>query len=266
MHPRHAAAAILVLAWCAPAQAQSGDADLAQELTNPLADLVTVPIQVNLDRRIGPANDGTKVTTNVQPVIPFKVTEKWNVISRTIVPVVYQDDIAPGAGSQFGLGDINITAFLSPREPSAGGLIWGVGPVLLLPTATDAKLGGKKWGAGPAGVGLVMRGPWTVGALANHIWSFAGDDKRQDISNTFIQPFLAYTWPSGWTASLQSEAGYNWKSETWSVPVNVALSKLVRIGALPVSLQAGVGYWAQSPDAGPEGIRFRLQANVVLPK
>ena len=248
------------------AYAQSGDADLAQQLTNPLADLISVPIQMNFDRGIGPADDGEKITTNVQPVVPFRLNEDWQLISRTIVPVVYQNDIVPGSGSQFGLGDINLSLFFSPKKPTAGGVLWGVGPVFLLPTATDAKLGSKKWGAGPAALALTMRGPWTAGALANHMWSFAGDDERQDISNTFVQPFVAYTWPSAWTVSLQSESSYNWKSRQWSVPVNVAVSKLVRVGRLPLSLQAGVGYWAQSPDAGPEGFRFRLQVSMVLPK
>lgn len=258
---------ILLLALCGSAHAQSEDAGLAQELTNPLAALVTIPIQLTFDRGVGPADDGSKVTTNVQPVIPFGGSGNWNVISRTIVPVVYQDEVAPGSGSQFGLGDINLTLFLSPKQATAGGLIWGAGPVFLLPTATDSKLGGGKWGGGPAAVGLVMSGPWTVGMLANHIWSFAGDAERKDISNTFIQPFVAYTWPNAWTASVQSEASYNWKSQAWSVPINVAVSRLVRIGGkLPVSLQVGVGYWAESTDAGPKGMRFRLQANIVLPR
>ena len=115
-------------------------------------------------------------------------------------------------------------------------------------------------------MGLHLGKEWIFGAFPQHWLSFAGNDERQDISNTFVQPFLAYTWPSGWTASLQTETGYNWKSETWSVPINIAIAKLVKFGQLPVSLQAGVGYWAESPYAGPEGIRFRLQANIVLPK
>jgi hypothetical protein len=244
----------------------SGDAELAQELSNPLADLMTIPIQMNYDRGIGPVDDGWKLQTNIQPVIPFHLNENWNLISRTIMPVIYQDDIFPGEGSQFGLGDINLSLFFSPKEPTSGGLIWGIGPVLLFPTATDSLLGAKKWGAGPTAVALTVRGPWTAGMLANHIWSYAGDSDRQDISNTFMQPFVAYTWPSAWTVSLQSESTYNWKTEKWSVPVNVAVSKLLRLGKLPVSLQAGVGYWAESPNAGPEGFRFRLQANFVLPK
>jgi len=242
------------------------DADLAQELTNPVADLVTVPIQMNYDRGIGMSDDGTKITTNIQPVIPFDIDEHWNLITRTIIPVTYQDDVFPSAGSQFGLGDINMSLFFSPKQSGADGLIWGLGPVLLLPTATDSKIGGKKWGAGAAVIGVSMQGPWTAGVLANHVWSVAGDDDRPDINNTFVQPFVAYTWPSAWTASLQSETSYNWETEQWSVPVNLALAKLVRFGKLPVSLQGGVGYWAESPDNGPEGIRFRLQANFVLPR
>jgi hypothetical protein len=245
---------------------RGGDADLAQELSNPIADLITLPIQMNFDYNIGPLDDGKKLQTNIQPVIPFTVNEDWNLITRTIVPVIYQDDIFPGAGSQFGLGDINMSLFFSPKEPTSGGVIWGVGPVLLLPTATDDLLGAEKWGAGPSMVALTMRGPWTMGVLANHIWSYAGDSNRQDISNSFVQPFVAYTWPSAWTASVQSETTYNWKTENWSVPINVALAKLVRLGRLPVSLQAGVGYWAESPAGGPEEWRFRLQANIVLPK
>jgi len=240
------------------------DAGLAQELTNPLADLVTIPIQMNFDDNIGSSDDGSKITTNIQPVIPFQVGPDLNLITRTIIPVVSQEDLFPGAGSQFGLGDINMSLFFSPRQPTSGGIVWGVGPVALLPTATNSKLGAEKWGAGPAVVVLTMRGPWTVGALANHIWSFAGDSDRQDISNTFLQPFVAYTFPSAWTVSLQTESSYNWKTEKWSVPINASVSRLVRFGRLPVSLQGGVGYWAESPASGPEGWRFRLQANLVL--
>jgi hypothetical protein len=258
--------AVAVAADDAPSPKEEDNAELAQELTNPLADLMSIPVQMNYDQDIGPAEDGWKLQTNIQPVIPFELSEDWNLISRTIMPVIYQEDLYPGAGSQFGLGDINLSLFLSPRNPTSAGLVWGAGPVLLFPSATDSLLGAEKWGAGPSGVALVLKGPWTVGALANHVWSFAGDSDRPDISNTFLQPFAAYTTPSAWTASLQSESTYNWKTEKWSVPVNVSLTKMVRLGKLPVSLQAGVGYWAESPENGPEGWRFRLQTTFVLPK
>jgi hypothetical protein len=249
-----------------PGTKQNSDAELAQQLSNPIADLITIPVQMNFDYDIGPRDDGWKWQTNIQPVIPFSMNDDWNLITRTIMPVIYQEDIFPSTGSDFGLGDINMSLFFSPKEPTSAGLIWGVGPVLLFPTATKDLLGGEKWGAGPAVVVLKMEGPWTLGILANHIWSYAGDSDRQDINNSFMQPFVAYTWPSAWTFSLQSETTYNWETEKWSVPFNIAISKLVRWGRLPVSLQDGIGYWAKSPDYGPEGYRFRLQANFVLPK
>jgi len=245
---------------------EGSDADLAQDLSNPLADLMTIPIQMNYDQNIGPEDDGWKLQTNIQPVIPFDLSRDWNLISRTILPVISQEDIFPGAGSEFGLGDTNLSLFLSPKNPASRGLIWGVGPVLLLPTATDEQLGSEKWSAGPTAVALVTPGAWTLGTLANHAWSFAGDSDRQEVNSSFIQPFASYTWPSAWTVSFQSEASYNWETEKWSVPINAALSKLVKWGKVPVSLQAGVGYWLESPDAGPDGFRFRLQANFVLPK
>lgn len=251
---------------CGPAYSQSDSADLAQQLTNPIADLITLPIQMNFDNDIGPFDEGNKIQTNMQPVIPFKMGPDWNLISRTILPVIYQDDIVPGAGSQFGLGDTSVSLFFSPTAVNQSGIIWGVGPIFVLPTATDRLLGADKWAAGPAALALTMRGPWTLGMLANHVWSFAGDSDRDDISNTFLQPFIAYTTPGAWTFSAQTESNYNWKTERWSIPVNVAAAKLVMFGRLPVSLQAGVGYWVDSPASGADGVRYRLQANIVLPR
>jgi len=252
------------------AQEPSGEgagsqAELAQDLTNPVADLLTIPIQMNYDQNIGPADDGWKLQTNIQPVVPFDLSSDWNLITRTIMPVIWQDEVVPGAGSQFGLGDITVSLFASPKKPS-NGVIWGIGPILYFPTATDELLGAQKWGAGPSAIALTMRGRWTLGALANHVWSFAGNDDRDDLNNTFVQPFLAYTTPTAWTVSFQSETTYNWETRKWSVPVNVAVAKLVMMGKLPVSLQAGVGRWLESPETAADGWRFRLQANFVLPK
>jgi hypothetical protein len=261
-----AALAVLLACGATSAQAQDSESDLAQELTNPLANIVTLPIQLNIDSGLGALDDGDKWQANVQPVVPFELNDDWNLITRTIMPVIWQDDVFPGTGSQFGLGDINLTVFFSPRQPTASGVTWGVGPVFVLPTATDSKLGSKKWSAGPAAVALKMNGPWTYGVLANHVWSFAGDSDRPDINNTFAQPFVAYTWPSAWTFSVQSETNYNWETKNWSVPVNVAMAKLVMFGKLPVSLQGGVGYWFESPAGAADDWRFRFQANFVFSK
>jgi hypothetical protein len=251
----------------APAPPAAADAEnLAKKLSNPVASLISVPLQSNFDFKIGPDDDGWRYQLNVQPVIPVSIGEDWNVIFRTITPLIYQNDIFPGAGDQFGLGDITQSLFFSPKAPSSfGGLIWGVGPVFLIPTATDDLLGGKKFGLGPTLVVLKQTGPWTVGILANHIWSVAGDDDRPDISSTFLQPFVAYTTKDAWTFTLNTESSYDWKGKQWSVPVNAQVTKLLRFGKQPVSIGAGVRYWAESPENGPEGFGGRLIMTFLFP-
>lgn len=247
------------------AHAQESSADLAKKLSNPVASLISVPFQANYDSGYGP-DDGSKYTINIQPVIPFTLNEDWNVISRTILPVVWQDDIAGPSGHQFGLGDTTQSFFFSPKQPTAGGVIWGVGPAFLLPTGTDDLLGGEKWGAGPTGVVLKQDGPWTYGMLSNHIWSFAGNDDRADISATFLQPFLSYTTKDAWTFTLNTESTYDWEAKQWSVPVNFTVAKLVKVGKQPISLGADVRYWAESPESGPDGWGARLVLTFLFPK
>ena len=253
-------ASLLTGTFLAPAVcfAQGGTAeDLAKQLANPVASLISVPLQSNLDFGIGPKDDGFRYTLNIQPVIPITLTPEWNLISRTILPIVYQSDIFPGSGDQFGLGDTTQSFFFSPAKPGPGGLIWGVGPVVLLPTATDELLGGEKWGAGPTVVALTQRGPWTFGILANHIWSFAGDDARSDVSQTFLQPFVSYTFPNGFGVIVNTETTYDWEGEQWTVPILVGVSKVLKIGAQPVSLALNGRYWVEGPDSAPDwGIRF----------
>lgn len=242
------------------------NADLAKQLSNPVAALISVPFQLNWDDNIGPADEGSKLTLNIQPVIPITINDKWNLISRTILPVVSQDDIFPGAGDQFGIGDTVQSLFFSPKAPTESGWIWGVGPVFLLPTATDDLLGGEKWGAGPTGVALKQTGPWTYGALFNHIWSFAGDSNRNDIDATFLQPFVSYTTPKAWTFVGNLESTYDWESEQWNVPANFMISKVTRIGGQLVSIQGGVRYYLESTDTGPEGWGLRAALTLLFPK
>lgn len=245
--------------------ASAQDSDLAQKLSNPVSAMISVPLQGNYDGGIGPEDDGEKFLVNIQPVIPLSLNDDWNVISRTILPIVSQSDIFPGSGGQFGLGDTLQSFFLTPKAAKPGGIIWGVGPVLLLPTATDTLLGGGKWAAGPTGVALKQAGPWTVGLLANHLFSFAGSDSRGNISSTFLQPFLSYTTKTSWTFGINSETSHDWIGNQWSVPVNVTTSKLLTLGGQPISIGGGVRYWVSSPDYGPSGFGARLSVTLLFP-
>jgi len=254
------------LAWHSTASADDDEANLAQQLANPVAALISVPFQLNYQSGIGPVDDGRQWVLNIQPVIPFSLNENWNLISRTILPVVDQRNIFPGAGSQSGIGDTVQSFFFSPKAPAAGGWIWGAGPIFLVPTGSNDLLTTDKWGIGPTGVALRQQGPWTTGVLANHIWSFAGDSDRRDISTTLLQPFVSYTTPTAWTFNVQTESTYDWEESNWQVPLRVNVSRIVRLGILPVSMGGGVGYWLQTLDNGPSGWNYRFTMTFLFPR
>ena len=256
----------VMISRVSPAFAQDEAAELAKKLANPIASLISVPLQFNYDRDIGPQEKGSQWQLKVQPVWPFSIGENWNLITRTIVPLIDQNDIpVPGQGKS-GLGDITASQFFSPKAPTARGWIWGVGPVWLLPTATDDALGSEKFGLGPTAVFLKQQGPWTYGALVNHIWSVAGDDDRADVNSTFLQPFLAYVTKTHTTIGLNTESTYNWESEEWSVPINLTVAQMLKVGKLPFQIGGGVRYWADSPENGPEKWGARIQITFLFPK
>jgi hypothetical protein len=245
-----------------PSAGQAQDGDLLSKLSNPIASLTLIPIQIDYDAKIGPDRAGSRVTTLVQPVTPFKLDSEWSLVVRTIVPIIGQRSVFAGAGSQFGLGDTIQSFFFVPQ--TVNGFTWGAGPVALWRTGTDTLLTTGKWGAGPTAVALQQTGAWTFGALANHIWSYAGDGARKEVNSTYIQPFISYT-SGDWTYALNTESTYDWNASQWSVPINAQIFKLTKIGNQNINLQAGLRYWAQSPTDGPHGLGGRLGITFILP-
>jgi len=268
---------------------EGGDEDLAKKLSNPVADLISVPFQMNFNfgggvdiperhplLRLLPRpvarftnrllqedrNQAFRFLMNVQPVIPISLSQDWNVISRTIVPVLYQDDLL-GTTNQGGLGDTTQSLFLSPKSTEP--FIWGAGPVILLPTATDDSLGAERWGMGPTGVILKQAGPWTYGALANHIWSFARDDNRNEINATYLQPFLSHTFKTATTITVNTESTYDWIEDQWSVPLFAGVGQIVKLGKLPVQFTLGSQYWVEGPDSAPDW-SMRFVVTFLFPK
>ncbi|WP_246209686.1 hypothetical protein [Pikeienuella piscinae] len=185
-------------------------------------------------------------------------------ISRTILPIALQGDVVSGT-DQFSLGDTAHSLFFSPKAP-VDGFILGAGPVFLIPTATDSALGGEKWGAGRTGAILRQSGPWTYGALANHIWSFAGDSSRRDVSTAFLQPFLSYTTPKVTTYALNLESTYDWKRDDWAVPVNFQVNQLFDVSGQKMQFGGGVRYWLDSAKGGPDGFGGRVNLVFLFPK
>lgn len=243
--------------------AGGGDADLAKKLNNPVASLISVPFQFNYDEGFGPKDAG-RYTLNIQPVVPISLSEDWNLIVRTIVPIIHQESLAEGLDSDTGLGDTTQSFFFSPKEP-IGGWILAAGPVALWPTGTDPELRSESVGLGPTGLILRQEHGWTYGVLANHLWSVTQSDDHEEVNSTYLQPFLSYTWPTSTTLALNMESSYDWNASEWTIPLNLQLAQLVRIGDHPMQFQIGGRYYADSPDGGAEwGLRFTF--TLLFPK
>lgn len=264
----------LALALGDRAQAQSGD-DLAKAAQNPVAAMISLPFQNNTLFGVGPDDDTANVL-NIQPVIPVTMGG-WNLVNRTIAPVIYLPDLAAGVAEvpsrirsgndKFGLGDINHTVYVSPAN--SGAVIWGIGPSLTIPTATDDVLGSEQWSAGPAAVLLTMPGRWVAGTLLRHLWSFAGNDDRNAVNQTLIQPFVNYNFDRGWYAVSAPIVTANWEADDngdrWTVPVGGGAGRLFKVGDQAININTQAFYNVEKPRFGPDWV-WRFQVQLLFPK
>ena len=252
-------AAIMAVTGVAAAQ----DADeLAAAAQNPLASMVTLPLQMNFNNGVGDY-DRQLFNLNVQPVVPF-TGEKWNVIARAIIPL---NSVPVGeTDSVFGLGDTTLTLFFSPAK--VGKVAWGIGPIFGLPTASNPEvLGSEKWSIGPSAVIFYGVGKWTMGGVLSNIWSVAGNDDRSDINMLTAQYFLNYNIGNGWAVGTAPVITANWEAESgeqWTIPWGLQVSKITHFGAQPVNLLLGYYDNSEHPEGAADS-QVRFQLNFLFP-
>jgi hypothetical protein len=240
--------------------------ELAKLAQNPVANLISFPFQNNFNFGVGP-NNVCQYVLNFQPVIPITLNKDWNLITRWILPTINQPSPAPGIRSAFGLGDLNPSFFLSPAKP--GKIIWGIGPTVTFPTATDPMLGNGNYLLGPTAVALTIQGHWVIGALANNQWSVAGWGSGSQ--NLFLaQPFVNYNLPNGWYVTMSPIFTANWNAsheDMWTVPVGGGFGKIIKLGGkLPLNLQLAAYYNVVTPKNFGADWQLRFQLQFMLPK
>ena len=259
---------LCLVAGIANAQSNDEAAEIAKDLANPFADLIALPLVVEHTRNIGSA-DGHNTSLSFQPIYPFTLNAKYTLTTRTIIPLEWQNDIAGNSGSQFGLGDIEQGFFIAPnaRETRLGDYSVGAGLQVTWPTSTDRLLGLGTLAVGPTAAALIQKNGWTYGGLVTQQWGVLETRNNvPEVNTTFLEPFLSYTNASQWTFSTFSESEYDWTASEWWVPVTVEAGKLVQFGQVPIQILGGVTYWADSPPGGPDGVAFRLETTLVMPK
>jgi hypothetical protein len=239
--------------------------DIAKQAQNPIARLISVPFENDFSPQMG-ANKEDSYVLQMKPVVPFSVSKDWNLITRAIIPIIQVPDLAPGVHGTTGLGDVNVSLFLSPAK--VGPVIWGVGPIISFPTATESILGTKKLSVGPTVVGLRIQGHWLYGALVNNLFSVAGPSTRPDVNQMLAQPFVNYNFKHGWYLVTSPVITANWEvkpDERWVVPVGGGVGKIVHFGKLPVNAHTQFFRNVQRP-GGTSSWSARFQMQFLFPK
>ncbi len=254
---------VVLLAALAAQVVAVEDAELAADIVNPLSDLLRVPVVIDYDQGYGPTN-GRCTTLRLRPVMSWGLGDDWRVVSRSDLPIYWQDDMQPNAGTKAGPGDLTQSLLLSPV--STGGWSWGAGPAIQIPTATDDRLGNGMWSAGAAAAVVRQQDAWTFGLIGDHLCSFAGAEGRNDVRVTHASPFVAYVTRQAQTVMMEIDGSYDWQGEAWSIPVAASFAWMAHPGSIPIGFSVGVRYWMAAPDDGPEGLGGTLSATFAFPR
>ena len=240
------------------------DRQIALDLVNPIASFVNRPLQSDWDFGLGPLGQGSRYIFSYQPIVPISLNKDWRLLIQTRAAFISQDNViplqtgVPWHQKDDGLGDIEQAFLFSPKKVKGFRAI-GFGPVLFYPTATHVRLGTGKWSAGPAAGAFMGTGGWTYGVIAYHVWSYAGNDGRGDVSTTAVTPLVSYVTKTATTFGLNAEATYDWNKSHWTVPVNAWVSQVVSFGKMKMQFQFGGRYYAEGPSGTPEwGLRFTV--------
>jgi hypothetical protein len=265
----YASSIILLMTFSALAQsavpAWSQSADIAKQAQNPIARLISVPLENDFNPQTGPNKEDSYVL-QMKPVVPFKLSKDWNLVTRTIIPVIQTPDPAPGVAGASGLGDISLSLFLSPAK--VGSVIWGAGPIVSVPTAKDDILGTKKLSVGPTVVALRNQGHWLFGTLVYNVFSVAGPAARPDVNQMLMQPFVNYNLPHKWYLTSSPYITANWekrRDERWTVPVGGGVGKIIHLDKLPVNIYGQMFRNVESPTYATNW-SARLQVQFLFPK
>jgi hypothetical protein len=257
---------ILFMAGCCGLAHADEGPDLAQLVQNPIAKVISLPFQNNLNFGVGPDHDPQDVL-NIQPVLPIKISDDWNVITRTIIPVDYQPPLSPEGSAVGGVGDVNLALYFSPARPT-NGIIWGIGPAFIFPSASHEVLGQGKFSTGLSAVALTIRGPWLVGALVTEVTSVSGDTYRRNVDQMLMQPFINYNFPRGWYLTSSPIITANWKapgSQQWTVPVGAGGGRAFRVGKQALNAQVQAFNDVARPN-GSGSWTLRVQFQLLFPK
>ena len=244
-----AAASLQAQAGAVAAPERSEDSAAKDAAQNPVAAAISLPFQNNTYYGVGPYRRAENALL-IEPVIPFKLSSKWMVISRTITPVEVVPRLSPTREVDYGLGNIQPQFYMSPVHP--GKFIWGAGPQLWLPTATDSTLGTNKWGGGPAFVGLVHQGHWLGGSLLGN--EFAGVNHKH-INQMTLNPFLYYNMPHGWyfvSAPIITSEWTASRSTRWTVPLGGGAGRVFKLGHQPLNARAQFFNDVRTTTGGPD--------------